>query len=83
MVLHATLQVIDGKFVATCLDFEAYGEGTTRTQALAALRSAVAEREEPEAVAPPEHAPPPTVEIVVIDDETEPAEEVASTSNPH
>jgi hypothetical protein len=71
MVVHATLQLIDGKFVATCLDFEAYGEGTTPAQALEALRGAVEDREEPEAVAPPENARVPSIEIVVVDDESE------------
>jgi hypothetical protein len=71
MVVHAALQLIEGKFVATCLDFEAYGEGSTRASALEALRTAVEDREEPEAVAPPEEVRVPSVEIVVVEDEAD------------
>jgi hypothetical protein len=72
MTFHASLMQLKGKFVATCLEIEAYGEGRTREQAVDALRQALEEREAPQAVAPPRNVAPPGVEVVVVDDETDP-----------
>ncbi len=71
MRVHAVIQLVEGHFEASCLEFEAIGEGPTRDQALESLRSAIQEREQPEAVAPPESSAPPSVEIVVAEDEAE------------
>ena len=67
MRIRATIQHVDGKVCASCLDLEAAGEGATREEALAALREAVSERLSPEAVAPPPHPQTPVIEIIVVD----------------
>jgi hypothetical protein len=69
MRFRATLQQVDGRWLATCLDMEASGEGSTRQAALDSLRTAIDERETVEAVAPPEASRAPRVELLVVGDD--------------
>jgi len=69
MRFRATLEHVDGHWLATCLDMEASGEGATRRGALDSLRHAIEERETVEAVAPPETSRAPRVELLVVGDE--------------
>ena len=67
MRIRATLEEIDGKLRASCIDFEASGEGATREQALAALKEAVRDRLAPEAVAPPAQSLVVPIDVVLIE----------------
>ncbi len=67
MLVHAKLRPVGSRFLATCIDFEAWGVGATRTEALEALRTAVEESEEAVTVAPPEDGCPSPIQIIVVD----------------
>jgi predicted RNase H-like HicB family nuclease len=64
--VSAVVSRVEGRWLAECAEVDLAGEGATREEALATLRTALDEYfHRAEAVAPPSDAPHEAIEIVV------------------